>query len=78
MAFARDGIDILLERVCDKREDLLVFIQQQHSAQIAQTLVGEAGTGEQLQTFNLTKMGALAQGEQVEQLGDIVPSGHGI
>ena len=63
---------VLLERVGDQRQDLLVLIQQQHCAQIAQSLVRKARGGQQLQTFDLAEMGALAQGEEIEELGDIV------
>lgn len=63
---------LLLERVCDKCQDLLVLIQQQHSPQIAQSLVRKARGCQELQTFDLSKMCPLAQGEEIEEFGDIV------
>lgn len=69
---------ILLERVGDQGQDLLVLIQEQHGAQVPQSLVRKAGRGQQLQAFNLTKMGPLAECEEVEELCDIVPPHIGI
>jgi hypothetical protein len=56
----------------------LVLVEQQHGAQVAEALVGEAGGGEQLEALNLAKMGALAEGEEVEQLGDVVAADIGV
>ena len=39
---------------------------------MSQALVGEAGRGQQLETFDLAEVGALAEGEEVEQLRDVV------
>ena len=64
---------ILLQGVGDERQDLLVLVQQQHGAQVAETLVSETRGGQQLQTFNLAEMCPLAEGEEVEQLRDVVP-----
>lgn len=41
---------------------------------MAQTFVGEARGGQQLQTLDLAKMCSLAEGKEVEQFCDIVPS----
>lgn len=65
-------LDILLQGVGDERQDLLVLIEQQTRGQVSQTLVGEARGGQQLDTFNLTKVRSLAQREEVQKLGDIV------
>lgn len=67
-------VNILGERIGDEGQDFLVLIEQEHSAQITQTLIRETGGSEQLQALDLTKVGAFAQGEEVEELGDIVPS----
>lgn len=40
---------------------------------MAQPLVGEAGGRQKLEAFDLAKVCSLAQGEEVEQLRDIVP-----
>ena len=62
---------LLLERVGQKGQDLLVLIQKQHGAEVAQTLVRKQGTGSQLQTFDLTKVGRVAKHMDVKQLGDV-------
>lgn len=41
---------------------------------MTQALICESRRGQQLQTLNLTEMSSLAEGEEVEELGDIVPS----
>lgn len=71
-----DDNDLLFERVCDQREDLLVLVQQQHGPQVTQALVSEARGGQQLQTFNLAEVRPLTKGEEVQQLGDIVSPAH--
>jgi hypothetical protein len=63
---------ILLQGVGDQCQDLLVLVQQQHGAQVAETLVSETRGGQQLQTFNLAEMCPLTKGEEVQQLRDIV------
>lgn len=68
----RGPASILLRRVCDQRQDLLVLVQQQHGPQVAESLVRKARRGQQLQAFNLPEMRALAQREQIQQLGDII------
>ena len=39
---------------------------------MAEALVGEAWRGEKRYAFYLTKMGLLAQGKEVKQLGNVV------
>lgn len=62
---------LLLERVGQKGQDLLVLIQKQHSTEVTQTLVREQGTGSQLQTFDLTKVGRITKHMDVKQLRDV-------
>lgn len=62
---------LLLERVGQKGQDLLVLIQKQHGTKVAQTLVREQGTGSQLQTFDLTKVGRVTKHMDVKQLRDV-------
>ena len=64
-----------MERVGHQGQDLLVLVEQQHGAEVAQSLVRKARGGQQLQTLDLAKMCPLAQGEQIQQLGDIVSPG---
>lgn len=63
---------ILLERVGDQRQDLLVLIQQQHSPQVAQALIRKPRRGQELQALDLAEMCPLAEGEEVKELRDIV------
>lgn len=42
---------------------------------MTETLVGEARRGEELEAFYLTEVCPLAQGEEVQKLGDIVAPG---
>jgi hypothetical protein len=56
----------------------LVLVEQQHGAQVSEALVGEAWRGEQLEALDLAKVGALAEGEEVEQLGDVVAADIGV
>lgn len=70
---AGQGRGGLFQRVRDEGQDLLVLVQQQHGAQVAQALVGEARGSQQLETFYLAEVGSLAEGEEVKELGDIVP-----
>lgn len=56
---------LLLQRVCNKRQDLLIFVEQQTSSEMAQSLVGKSWRGQQLQAFDLTKMCSLTEGEEV-------------
>ena len=72
--FRSNTDDELLQRIRDQGQDLLVFIQKEHGAQVSQPLVGEAMRGQQLQTFDLAKVRALSEGEEVQKLRDIVPS----
>jgi hypothetical protein len=65
-------VAVLLERIGDQRQDLLILVQQQHSPQVTQTLVRKARGGQQLQTFNLSKVRPLAQREEIEQFRNIV------
>lgn len=64
----------LFERVGDEGQDFLVLVEEQAGREVSQALVGEARRGEQLETLDLAEMGALAQREEVEELGDIVPA----
>lgn len=57
---------VLLERVGNQCQDFLILIQQQTCSQVSQTFVGESRGGEELQAFDLSKMGSLSKGEQVE------------
>jgi hypothetical protein len=68
-----DKMFILFEGIRHQGQNLLVLIQQQHGSEITQALVGKAGRGEQLQTFNLTEMCPLSQCEEIQQFCNIVP-----
>ena len=64
----------LLEGICDKCEDLLALIQQQHDTQVTQPFVAEAGTCYEFETFHLSEVGLGAKHVDVKELGDIVVS----
>jgi hypothetical protein len=50
----------------------LVLVQQQHCAQVSQALVGESRGGEELQTFDLSKVGSLPERKEIKELRNIV------
>jgi len=62
----------LFQGVGDQGQDFLVLIEEQAGCEVSQALVGEARRGEELQALDLTKVGALAECEEVEELGHIV------
>ena len=49
--------DRLFERVCDEGEDLLVLVEEEHDTEVAETFIGEAGAGDEFETFDLAKVG---------------------
>jgi len=49
--------DALLQRVGDKCEDLLALIQQEHDPEISEPFVRETRASDELQAFDLAKMG---------------------
>lgn len=65
-------MDVLLQRVGDQRQHLLVLVQQETGSQVPQALVCESRRGQQLDALYLTKVCPLAEGEQVQQLRNIV------
>jgi hypothetical protein len=50
----------------------LALIQQEHYPQVSQSLIGETRAGNELQTFDLAKMGGGAEHVYVKELCDIV------
>lgn len=66
--------DIPLERIRDQCEDALLLVKEETGGEVAQTLVGKARGGKQGYAFYLTEMCLLAQGEEIQQLGDVVSS----
>lgn len=66
------GGKLLLQRVGHQRQDLLLLIEQQACSKMAKTLVRKSRRRKELQAFDLTKVGSLAQGEEVEEFRDIV------
>ena len=62
---------ILLERVGDQGEDLLVLVQQQHDAEVTEPLVGEAWGGDKLDTLHLAELGRVAEHVDVQQLSHV-------
>ena len=63
---------ILFQRVGDECEHLLILIQQQHRPKVSQPLVCESWRGEEFEAFYLAEVRSLAEGEEVEELGDVV------
>ena len=45
-----------LESVCDKSEDFLALIQEEHDSHISNTLIIEVRAGDQLQALHLAKV----------------------
>jgi hypothetical protein len=73
----RPARDALLERVGDEREDLLVLVEQEHDAEVAEALVREARARDELQALDLPKVRGVAEHVDVQQLGDVrVPRVH--
>jgi len=66
---------LLLKRIRDKGEDLLILVQQEHGSQISQPLVCEPRGGQEFETFYLTEMCPLSQREEIEEFCNIVPPG---
>lgn len=64
--------DLLLKRIGDQGQDLLVLVQQKHCAQISQSLVRKARRSQKLETFYLAKMRSFTQRKEIEEFGDIV------
>jgi len=62
---------ILLERVGDQGEDLLVLVQQQHDAEVSEPLVSEARGGHELDALHLAELGRIAKHVDVQQLGHV-------
>ena len=71
-------IQIVLERVGDQHGDLAILVKQQHRAQVADALVGEARRHDQLHHFHLAKMRRKTEHVNVEQLGDVATAKNGI
>ena len=65
--------EVILERVGDEGEDFLILIEEEHGAQVSQSLVRKSGRGQQFEAFYLAEVGSLAEGEEVEQLCNIIP-----
>lgn len=68
-----DGQNSLFQGIGDQGQDLLVFIQQKHGPQVPQSFVGESRRRQQLQTFDLAEMSSFSEGEQIQQLCNVVP-----
>lgn len=68
----------LFEGVGHKRQRLLAFVEEQHYAQVSETLVGEAGTCDKLETLDLAKVGRRTKHVDVEQLRDIIVTRKGV
>lgn len=64
----------LLYGVGDQSQDFLVLVEQQARCQMAKSFVGESGRGQELDTLDLAEMCPLTEGEEIQQLGDIVAS----
>jgi hypothetical protein len=62
----------LFERIGDQGQYLLILVQQQHDTQIAQPLIRESWTCDQLQAFYLTEMRWRTEHMDVQKLRDIV------
>lgn len=65
LALVSGGNSLLLQRVCDQREHLLVLVQKQHRSQIPEPLVCESRRRQEFQAFYLTKVRSFAEGKEV-------------
>lgn len=52
---------VLLERVGNEHQHLLLLVQQDHKAQVTDALLGEARTSHQLQALHLAEVSWVAQ-----------------
>jgi hypothetical protein len=68
------GLNALLQRVGDEREDLLALIQQEHNPQVTKSLIGETRASHEFQALDLAEVGGGTQHVYVEELRDIVVS----
>lgn len=70
--------DSLLEAVGDKRQDLLILIQQQHDPQISQSFIAKPWARNKFEAFDLTKVSRVAEHVDVEEFCDIVVTGEAV
>lgn len=61
----------LFEGVGDEDVDVLALVEQQHGAEVADALVGEARRGDQLEALEDAEVGLVAQHVDVEQFGHV-------
>ena len=64
-------VHVVLERVGDHGEELLVLVEQEHNAEVAELLVGKARGRDQLEALDLAKVGGVAEHVDVEQLFNV-------
>lgn len=69
-----EGGCALLERVSDKHQNFLLFVEQQHQTEIAHSFVGKLVGDDQLETFHLSKLSGIAKHVNKEELGDVPSS----
>ena len=69
---ARTKESLLLQRVRDQGQDLLILVQQQARREVSQPLVGKARRSKELQTLDLAEMCPLTERKEIEEFCDIV------
>lgn len=65
-------VDLLLQGVCNERQDLLILVEKQACSKMAKSLVCKSWRRQKLDTFDLPEMRTLAEGEKIEKLGYVV------
>ena len=61
----RPTCGLLLQRIRDECENFLVLVQQEHSPQVAKSLVCKARGRQKFETFYLAKMRPFAECEKI-------------
>ena len=62
----------LFKGVCNKSENLLAFVQQQHDPQVSQSLVGEPWACDEFEAFHLAEVGLRPEHMNIEEFCYVV------
>ena len=70
------AVQICLDAVNEKNINVMLLVQEQHSAQVAYPLVRELMTGAELETLHLSEVSGVSQHVNVEKFSNIPTSPH--
>lgn len=62
----------LFERVCDECEYLLILVEEEHDAEVPETFIGETWACDELEAFDLAKVGRRTEHVYIEELCNVV------